>query len=78
MLSFEYTARNSATGQKVKAIVQADNERSAAKLVQDQGLSPLSIKLLKKGNGGYFSKVKSKDRILFAKQLSTLINAGLP
>jgi type IV pilus assembly protein PilC len=78
MLSFEYTARNTATGQKIKAVVQADNERSAARLIQEQGLAPLSIKLLKKSSGGLFRKVKSKDRVLFARQLSTLINAGLP
>jgi type IV pilus assembly protein PilC len=78
MLTFEYTARNTATGQKIKAIVQADNERSAARLIKEQGLAPLSIKLQKKGGKNYFRKIKSKDRVLFARQLSTLINAGLP
>lgn len=78
MLSFEYTARNTATGQKVKAIVQANNEQAAAKLIKEQGLAPLSITLLKKESKGLFRRIKSKDRVLFARQLSTLINAGLP
>ncbi len=82
MLDFEYTARDGKTGEKVKAEVQADNEQAAARLITKSGLSPLDIKL--KGSGGnnplkkITDRVKPKDRILFARQLSTLINAGLP
>jgi len=78
MLTFEYEARNTATGQKVKAEVQADNERTAAKLIQEQGLAPLTITVQKEGGASRFKKIKSKDKILFARQLSTLVNAGLP
>lgn len=78
MLTFNYEARNTATGQKVKSTVQADNERAAARLIQEQGLSPLEITLQKDQKTGAFNKVKAKDRVLFARQLSTLINAGLP
>lgn len=78
MLTFTYSARNPATGQKVKSTVQADNERAAARLIQDQGLAVLNIKALADKNSGLFNKVKAKDKVLFARQLSTLINAGLP
>ncbi len=81
MLTFQYIARDSATGKKIKAEVQAENEQAAAKLINTQGLSPLSIKSLDAGSGaigGFFNKVKIKDKILFSRQLSTLINAGLP
>lgn len=78
MINFKYEARNPATGEKVKSIVQAENERAAAKLIQEQGLSLLSIKEQEEGFGGSLKKVKSKDKILFARQLSTLINAGIP
>lgn len=78
MLSFAYTARNPATGQKVSAIVQADSERAAAKLIKEQGLAPIDITLQNKEKSGFFKKVRTKDKILFARQLSTLINAGLP
>ncbi len=82
MLSFKYEARDSRTGQLVKAEVEADNEQSAAKLIQQEGLSPLSITVKDAGGANPVSKllnkVKAKDRILFARQLSTLINAGLP
>lgn len=80
MLTYQYEARNTATGEKVKAAVQADNEQVAAKLLRDQGLAPLTIKLdrMQSGSGGLFKKVRAKDRVLFSRQLATLINAGLP
>ncbi len=78
MLTFDYEARNAATGQKIKATVQAENERAAARLIQEQGLAPIKITLQSKNSGKIFGKPKTKDRILFARQLSTLINAGLP
>ncbi len=78
MLNFNYEARNASTGQKVKAQVQADNEQTAAKLIRDQGLTPLSIKLEKSATGGRLHRIKTKDKVLFSRQLSTLINAGLP
>jgi type IV pilus assembly protein PilC len=79
MLTFSYEARNPATGQKVKSTVQADNERAAARLIQEQGLALINIKQEQEGGTRFFGgKVKSKDKVLFARQLSTLINAGLP
>jgi type IV pilus assembly protein PilC len=78
MLIFNYQARNATTGEKVKAQVQADTKQAAAKLIKDQGLSPLSIELQESGRQGFFNKVRVKDKVLFARQLSTLISAGLP
>lgn len=79
MLSFIYKAKDSA-GNVVKAEVQADSEQAAGKLIIAQGLSPLEIKLKPEDGtiGGISGKVKGKDRIIFSRQLSTLINAGLP
>ena len=82
MLVYSYTARDPKTGKKINAEVQADSEKAAAKLLTSQGLSPLEITLKGTGSGNFLSKymhrVKSKDKILFSRQLSTLINAGLP
>ncbi len=82
MLTFTYTAHKNETGELVKAEVQAENEQAAAKLLMSQGLFPISIDdnakvglLAKSGIGG---RVGAKDRIIFTRQLSTLINAGLP
>ncbi len=81
MLTFEYTARDPKTGQKVKAQVQAENPQAAARLIHEEGLSPIDIKALNvssKGIGKLFNRVSVKDKVLFSRQLATLINAGLP
>jgi type IV pilus assembly protein PilC len=82
MLTFRYQARDSRTGQMVKAEVEADNEQSAAKLIRQEGLAPIEIvakdSASKNPISNYLNRVRPKERILFARQLSTLINAGLP
>jgi len=82
VLTFEYTARNAATGEKIKAEIQANSEQDAAKLIHEQGLAPLTVSLKDDGNtkgiSRILNRVNAKDRVLFSRQLSTLINAGLP
>src|SRR5262249_12501477 len=82
MLSYKYTARDPSTGQYVKAEVQAEDEQSASKLIRKEGFVPIDITLAEKSAAGVlrsrFNKVKIKDKVLFSRQLSTLINAGLP
>lgn len=78
MLNFSYEAKNSSTGQTVKSSVQADNEQAASKLIREQGLTPLKITVQKSGTRRGFGRIKTKDKVLFSRQLSTLINAGLP
>ena len=80
MLSYQYVARNPATGQRVKAAVQAESEQTALRLIRQEGLVPLDISLDKSGSfmGNRFSRVPARDRVLFSRQLSTLIDAGLP
>jgi type IV pilus assembly protein PilC len=82
MLSYKYTARDPSTGQYVKAEVQAEDEQSASKLIRKEGFVPIDIRLSEKAGGGlksrFFNRVKIKDKVLFSRQLSTLINAGLP
>ncbi len=80
MLTFQYTAKTSA-GKLAKGIVEAETEGTAAKLIIAQGLTPLSIHA--KGEGGNFlsrftNRISTKDRIIFTRQMSTLVNAGLP
>lgn len=80
MLTYQYTAHNPQTGKTIKSSVQADSEGAAAKLINAEGLVPTDIR---QGEAGLLSslggnKVKAKDRVLFSRQLSTLINAGVP
>ena len=82
MLMYEYVARNTKTGERVRAKVDAENEQKAAKLIRQQGLTPIDIRL--EGSRQlsavtkHFKRVRTKDRVLFSRQMSTLINAGLP
>lgn len=81
MLTFQYTARDTASNKIVKATVQAENERSAAKLLMGRNLMPLEIvpEGAKRGLLGFLQdRVSTKDKVIFTRQLSTLINAGLP
>lgn len=82
MITYDYIAKDPVSGQKVKAQVQADSEQAAAKLIKTQGLAPLDISA--EGSGGLAiingirNRISAKDKVLFSRQLSTLINAGLP
>lgn len=82
MLTYRYIARDSKTGEKIRAEVQAESVQSAAKLIKQEGLAPIDITLKDGASDNIVSKllnrVGAKDRILFARQLATLINAGLP
>lgn len=78
MKRYNYKAKEKETGKQTKGVIQADTEHAAGKLLIEQGLIPESIT----EEGGVFKKstqrVKTKDRIMFTRQLATLIGAGLP
>lgn len=84
MGTFVFTAKQAETGEEVQAEVQADSEKAAADILIGRNLHPISIAA--KGDGSQqgfqipFLKdhVPAKEKILFTRQLSTLINAGLP
>jgi type IV pilus assembly protein PilC len=81
MLTYTYTARDPASGQRISATVEADSEQSAAKLIRAEGLTPIEISVSRSGGLAIlsrFSKVRAKDRVIFSRQLATLLNAGLP
>ncbi len=81
MLTFNYTARDTAANKVIKSTVQADSEKEAAKLLMAQGIVPLEIREESKKKGIFASlsgRITAKDRVIFTRQLATLINAGLP
>lgn len=81
MLTFQYVARDPNTGQKIQAQVEASNEGAAAKIIQGEGLAPIEIKPIgvhTKGSSIFKDRIKTKQKIIFSRQMSTLINAGLP
>lgn len=78
MKRFNYKAKDKKTGKSVKGSIQAENEQTAGRLLIDQGYIPDSV--VEEGGGilGKEGRVTTKDRIMFTRQLSTLIGAGLP
>lgn len=81
MITFTYTARDTARNKIIKSTVQAENERAAAKLLLSQDIVPLDIQEEKGGNNPLArlaNRVTTKDKVIFTRQLATLINAGLP
>lgn len=80
MLTYKYTARDPADGNKIEGEIQADNTQSVAKAVKEQGYALIDVKAVNTGVsfGPFKARVKAKDKVIFSRQLSTLINAGLP
>ncbi|MEO7747396.1 MAG: type II secretion system F family protein [Candidatus Saccharimonadales bacterium] len=70
-----------ATKKIVHSTVEAESEAEAGKLLMSRNLVPLDI-VVEGKNENILSKltnrVTTKDRVIFSRQLATLINAGLP
>lgn len=80
MITFEYSAKTN-NGETTRGLVEAETEGAAAKLLLSRGLTPLDISVRQQGNKlltRFTSRVSSKDRVIFTRQLATLLNAGLP
>ncbi|MCK4648851.1 type II secretion system inner membrane protein GspF [bacterium] len=86
MSTFTYKAMDKA-GTEVAGTLDADNERLALGRLKDMGYLPLEVKEEKVTKGGVLDtflgifmrkRVKGKDIIIFTRQLSTLIDSGLP
>jgi type IV pilus assembly protein PilC len=81
MQTFTYVARDGKTGEKVSAEIDASDEPTAAKLLVQRGLSPLEISSASNEESiisKLHNRVSTKQKVIFSRQLSTLLNAGLP
>ncbi len=78
MRRFHYKAKEKSTGKTIKGIIQAENEKVAGHVLVEQGYIPESIREEGVGLLGGRGHVATKSRIMFTRQLSTLIGAGLP
>ncbi len=81
MLVYSYKARNNKTGEVVEAEVEAADESTAAKTLMDRDLAPIDIQLKKEQTGAlgrYRSRISTKQKVIFSRQLATMVNAGLP
>ena len=81
MKKFTYEARDQSTNKVVKSVIQADSENAAARVLIAQGFVPLNVKE-QVGDGSFLSRftgrITTKDKVVFTRQLATLIGAGLP
>jgi general secretion pathway protein F len=92
MAAFEYIALDE-RGKQKKGVLEADSVRQIRQMLRDQGLVPLDVdaaseRQRKTATGGsmldalaslnFGRRLGNLDRVLFTRQLSTLIGAGLP
>jgi len=86
MSTFAYKAMDKA-GTEVAGTLDADNERLALGRLREMGYLPLEVREEKVAKGGILDtflgiflrkRVKGKDIVTFTRQLSTLIDSGLP
>lgn len=83
MATFKYTAKNT-QGKIINGSIDATDRASVMAALSKQSLTPISISAgAKKSTGGimkYFGgdKVKSDDIVIFTRQLSAMISAGVP
>lgn len=81
MAMFNYKARN-VSGQLLQGSVEADNEKALASKLSTQGLMLIKSEEIKKKTGfseslSRFKKVSLKAVAIFARQFSTMIDAGV-
>ena len=83
MAAYEYIALD-ARGKQKKGVLEADSVRQIRQLLRDQGLVPLEVDAARERRAAGFSlsdlrrRLGALDRVLFTRQLATLIAAGLP
>lgn len=81
MFTYNYTARDGSSGKSIKSKVEANSQQAAINLVKNQGYTVTAIEVSDDGIGifsKYLNRVRTRDRVIYSRQLSTLINAGLP
>ncbi|MEX0668527.1 MAG: type II secretion system F family protein [Candidatus Saccharimonadales bacterium] len=83
MAEFQYTAMNN-KGEMQKGRIEADNKEAAISAMKYKGLSPLKIEKTHKSikninvSLGRANKVKSRDIVIFTRQMATMVGAGVP
>ena len=88
MGQFSYSARDKTGAIKKGSLFAADRPAATASLAE-KGLTPILVKEIGAEKGGglkgliasgkaFGSKVKLQDKVIFSRQFSTMINAGVP
>jgi len=80
MPTFSYQATNNA-GKQVKGSIDGVNRDAVVESLTSQGLKPNQVTLATESNKSkslFKKKVKLQDLVLFTRQLSTMVSAGVP
>jgi type IV pilus assembly protein PilC len=80
MAVYKFSAIKPGSDKRINSEIEAVNDKDAVAIIRKQGLNPIDVKLKNPFSTITIGspKVKQKDLVLFTRQLSTLINAGLP
>lgn len=82
MIEFQYTAKDKVSKAIVKGKISADNQMAAADILDSKDMYPIKVERI--STGGVFgklnigNKVSKKSVVIFTRQLSTMVKAGLP
>jgi type IV pilus assembly protein PilC len=81
-MKFNYTAIDK-NGRKINGSIEAASKEAASTSLKNRGVKPLNVKsdndiMSKIPMVGNNKKVKLKELMIFTRQLSTMINAGVP
>lgn len=77
MQLFQFTAKDK-NGTLQKGELEAENESAAAKLLLSRDLTPILVNLAGSNDFDLLGRISLKDKALIARQLATMITAGLP
>lgn len=84
MLNYIYTAYNE-RGEKIQAKIEAEKEDDVIAFLLKKGFTPIAIKQHREElvntavvTNILFHRVPAKEKVVFARQLATMLNAGLP
>jgi len=82
MALFEYQAK-SLEGQTVRGVVEAPTKEVATEILTDRSFTPLYVKERRASRftwlaGTRFSRIKSRDIVIFSRQLAVMSSATLP
>lgn len=79
---FKYSAKNK-RGQEVDGQIEAESKKNAEAYLRERGLDDISVK--GEGKGGlaninikFLSRVSTKEKVVFSRQLSVMISANVP
>ncbi len=82
MQEYSYKAKDPDSTKVVEGKISAENKQIAASLLKSKNLYPIKIEAYHEQNVlkdiKFFNKVSAKSRVIFTRQLATLVKASLP